>query len=104
MDHRRFDSITKQLGSGSSRRSVLKGLLGVGGIAATGLVIHGQTEAARRGFSGPTFPSLHTPTPTPAPTPTCIANGDPCDIFDPAGCCSQCCMRVGQTETFVCCS
>jgi hypothetical protein len=100
MEDHRFDSIAKQLGADSSRRSVLKGLLGIGGIAVAGIAVNDQTEAARRGFSGPKIPS---PTPTPIPTPTCIATGDPCDILNPAPCCSQCCRRVGTTETFVCC-
>jgi len=70
MDDNRFDSLTRQLGAGSSRRSLLKGLLGFVAVAATGLVVHDQTRAARRGFSGPPFPGVHTPTPIPAPTLT----------------------------------
>ena len=37
MEDTRFDTIARQLGSGSSRRSVLKGLFGIGGVAAVGL-------------------------------------------------------------------
>ena len=64
MDDRRFDALTRRLGTLSSRRSALKALVGLGGLLTTGAVIHGQTDAARRGFSGPSvFP---TPTPTPS--------------------------------------
>jgi hypothetical protein len=60
MDDKRFDSITRAFASGASRRSLLKGLLGLGGAALTGAVVldDGDSEAARR------------PTPTPKP-PTC---------------------------------
>jgi hypothetical protein len=97
MDDRRFDAFTRRLGSHSSRRSILKGLLGVGGIAATGAVIHGQTEAARRGFSGPSFPFPSPP--TPSPTPVCIPDGGPCTGATVGDCCSNngCCIDIGQT-------
>lgn len=59
MDDRRFDSLTKSLARGASRREVLKGLLGLGGVAVVGgTVLEGDADAARR------------PTPTPRP-PTC---------------------------------
>ena len=35
--------------------------------------------------------------------PTCTPNNEPCDFNDPAACCSQCCVRVAVTETFICC-
>lgn len=57
MDDRRFDSLTKAFAAGSNRRSLFKGLLGIGGAGLAGsLVRDGDGEAARR----PT-------TPTPAP-------------------------------------
>lgn len=97
MDDKRFDSIARQLGSVSSRRSVLKGLLGLGGVAAVGLAVHGQTDAARRGFSGPFGP-------TPVPTPTCVPVGGPCELAHFEVCCSLCCTTTdnGAGPT-VCC-
>ena len=70
MDDRRFDSFARSLASGASRRSVLKGLLGLGGAAATGGMLRSDAaEAARR------------PTPTPKPV-TCPGrqtwNGSQC--------------------------
>ncbi len=49
IDDRRFDSLAKSLAAGKSRRSVLKGLLGLGGAAVVGGTLSGQeTDAARR--------------------------------------------------------
>ena len=53
MNDQQFDEITRRLPSNVSRRSVLKGLLGLGAGVTTGAVVYGQTKAARRGFSGP---------------------------------------------------
>ena len=50
MDNKRFDSLTKALASGQSRRSVIKGLLGLGGAAAVATVLPDDT------LSGPLFP------------------------------------------------
>ncbi|HET9661797.1 MAG TPA: twin-arginine translocation signal domain-containing protein, partial [Thermomicrobiales bacterium] len=61
MDDGRFDSLTRALASGASRRSVLKGLLGLGAAAVTGATLDETSEAARR------------PTPTPRPV-TCPGN------------------------------
>lgn len=66
MEHRAFDTLVKQLAQGSSRRSLLKGVLGLGGAAAAGTLLDAQADAARRGYSGP-FPK---PTVIPGP-PTC---------------------------------
>ncbi len=56
MDDRRFDALVKSVAAGGSRRAVLKGLLGLGGVAlAGGALLDRDTEAARR------------PTPTPKP-------------------------------------
>jgi hypothetical protein len=83
MDDRKFDTITRTLASGTSRRRMLKGLLGLGGmaVAAAGLQ---DASAARRGFTGPTFPR-------PEPTePPCI-NPNVCAV---SGCCAG----------FICCN
>lgn len=95
MDDRRFDSLTRQAGAGN-RRGFLKVLLGLGGAAVTSAVLLVDTDAARRGFSGPSLP-MPTPTPTPPPcTPqssnycgvsgTCCPEGQWCS---PYGCCSE---------------
>ena len=49
MDDRSFDALVKAVASGASRRSVLKGMLGLGGAALTGgALMEGDTDAARR--------------------------------------------------------
>jgi hypothetical protein len=59
MEDRRFDALARALASGSSRRQLLKGVLGLGGVSfgAAAMVSTGtrESEAARR------------PTPTPRP-------------------------------------
>lgn len=82
MDDRRFDALARSLASGSSRRTVLKGLLGLGGIAAAGAVRQ-TAEAARRS----------TPTPQPAKCPGIQTwNGTECDCPDPlTDCGPDCC-------------
>lgn len=94
MDDRRFDALTRAFGRGGSRRALLKGLLGVGGVAAAGAVLH-DTDAARRGSSSPSMPtsepiqtpdltdSAPRPTPTNPPSPKCPGSQEPCG----AGCC-----------------
>lgn len=67
MDQHRFDEITRKIGRGVSRRALLKSLLGLSGVTAAGAVLH-DAEAARRGFSGPVFPTLPVP-PTRTPRP-----------------------------------
>jgi len=58
MEDRRFDRITRSMATSRTRRDVLKGLLGIGaGAVAAGVVLGQRTEAARRGFTGPTFPT-----------------------------------------------
>jgi hypothetical protein len=59
MDDRRFDALTKRIGI-TSRRSFLGGLAGIAGVLVGGHLATNETEAARRGYSGP-------PIPTPAP-------------------------------------
>ncbi len=58
MDDRRFDSLSRALASTHNRRDLLKRVLGMGaGAAAVVALPRHATEAARRGFSGPTFPT-----------------------------------------------
>jgi hypothetical protein len=85
VENRRFDSLARSLASGASRRSVLKGLLGLGGAAVAGGVLRDEAaDAARR------------PTPTPKPV-TCPGrqtwNGSQCVCPGdaPYKCGSDCC-------------
>jgi len=96
MDDRRFDSIARTLASSSSRRAALKGLLGIGGILAAGLVGTDRADAARRGFSGPSI--------LPPPPPICISDGDACPS-DLSQCCSgYCCKLINDPGPGVCCT
>lgn len=71
MDDRRFDQLVRSLARPGSRRALIKGLLGLGGIAAVGSVaLEDEVRAARR------------PTPTPNPV-TCPGQQVPCAT----GCC-----------------
>lgn len=86
MDDRRFDALVRHLGQGGSRRALLKALIGIGGVAATGAVLH-DTDAARRGYSGPPTlapPPTRTLTQTPQPTTTPTQTPNTCG---PAGVC-----------------
>src|SRR5215211_1549935 len=90
MDDKRFDSITRALASGANRRTVLKGLLGLGGIAAVGSVARDQnpTGAARR----PTNPS---PTPVKCPgQQTPCGNTCCCPATAPNKCGPDCCTGL----------
>lgn len=65
MEDRRFDQMVKAVASGASRRSVLKGMLGLGGAALVGgAALDPEVDAARR------------PTPTPKP-PSCPGQQTP---------------------------
>ena len=112
MDDRRFDNLVKSIATTASRRTVLRGVLGVAASAAGVTALRGSdTDAARRGFSGPTFP---TPRPTATPTPSCGAGQTPCGsgcvdtATDPANCggCGIACGAGGicQAGSCVACS
>ena len=62
MDDRRFDSLVRAMARGGSRRTLLKGWLGFGAMAASAAVVH-DTQAARRGYPGPQLPRKPTPEP-----------------------------------------
>lgn len=83
MDDRRFDSLAKALAAGKSRRSVLKGLLGLGGAAAVGsLGMEHDAEAARR----------PAPTPKPVGCPgSQVWNGSACACEAGITCGPECC-------------
>jgi hypothetical protein len=80
-----FDRLTRGLATGASRRSVLKGLLGLGGVA----VSVDRAEAARR------------PTPTPKP-PSCPGQqhweDGACVCPDGSDKCGPACCPTGQAE------
>lgn len=98
MDDRRFDSLVKALAEGKSRRSVFKGLLGLGGAAIVGTtVVESDTDAAVR------------PTPTPKPV-KCPGQQVPvngvctCPTSAPQKCGPSCCnpAGVGSAHTECC--
>ena len=98
MDDRKFDSLVKSLATGTSRRAVLKGILGLGGAAlAGGALLDGDAHAARR------------PTPTPKP-PTCPGNQIPsggicvCPASAPNKCGPDCCVTAAQCCDQACCA
>jgi hypothetical protein len=52
MDDHAFDAVAKRMGAGN-RRVLLRGLVGLGGLALAGGLARSDVDAARRGFSGP---------------------------------------------------
>jgi hypothetical protein len=91
MDGSRFDRLTKTLGQGASRRTVLKGFVGIGGAATVAELAFDDAEAARR------------PAPTPKPD-TCPGNQQSmngvCACTDGLTACGPDCCTPGQS---VCC-
>src|SRR5687767_13419590 len=73
MDDRHFDRLAKLVGAGSSRRSILKGLVGLGGTALVGSVAT-DTANARPISTRPTIP----PPPPPPPPTTTTTTAAPC--------------------------
>lgn len=55
MDDRQFDALTKRLGS--SRRALLKKMVGLGGAVVATSMLADDVDAARRGYSGPQMPA-----------------------------------------------
>ena len=55
MDDHAFDGVAKRIGAGN-RRVLLKGVLGLGGLALAGGLRRSDADAARRGFGGPGVP------------------------------------------------
>lgn len=86
MDSERFDKLTRLFGRGSSRRSVLKGLLGIGGAAATGgLAV--ESADARSARTRPTVPA--------PPPPACQL---------PKQMCGGVCCDAGMCKDGICCT
>ena len=93
MDDKKFDGLTRLFGSGSSRRSILKGLLGIGGAAATGTVITEKADARQLG-TRTTYP--------PPPPPVCPSGQQECGGNGAAFCCPfGKCNTAGTPD--VCC-
>ena len=95
MDDRRFDALVKSLASGKSRRSILKGFVGLGGAAALGSALRDPgAEAARR------------PTPTPRPV-KCPGSqqwdGTKCACTTGETCGPDCCLIGSECCDGACC-
>jgi hypothetical protein len=90
MDDRRFDSLTRLIGHGASRRTILKGLLGLGGVAVTGTIAPDGTDARTAG----TRVSI-----PPPPPPTCPTGQGTCGGTTSAHCCPY-----GRCFDGVCCA
>ncbi len=56
MDDVRFDALTRALSRRIGRRSTLGRFLAIGGVMLASAASTSETEAARRGFSGPKLP------------------------------------------------
>jgi len=95
VDDRRFDGLVRALASGASRRSILKGLLGLGGAAALApLTRSDDVDAARR----------PAPTPTPVPCPGHqVWNGTACVCPSGVKCGLTCCDTAAQCCDNACC-
>lgn len=94
MDGRRFDALVRSLAAGRSRRSMVKGFLGLGSMAIAGRAL--EVEAARR------------PMPTPKPR-SCPGVQVPCgnDCCCPDGsdkCGPDCCPPEAECCDNACCS
>ena len=94
MDDRRFDTLTRSLAQGGSRRAVLKTLLGLGGVATVGTLLAPSSEAARRS----------TPTPKPVTCPGIqVWNGAECLCPTGTQCGPDCCPAGAQCCDNACC-
>jgi hypothetical protein len=102
MEDRRFDALARAFGRGGSRRTVLKGLLGLSGLV-TAAEITSNTDAARR--PTPTVPPVQ-----PTAAPPCsgeVCNGQCCDgqctsngacCPDGNSVCGPACCPIGQAQ------
>lgn len=95
MDDRQFGSLVRLLATSRNRRSALKGVFGIGASIVVTRELSGDVDAARRGFSGPTFPQLPTPTPEP-----CVDGTAKCVI--PEGGTSIRICEQGTWQTYPC--
>ncbi len=87
---------TKSLATGASRRSVLKGLLGLGGATAVGSLLGSEVDARRSSIT------ITTPPPTTTPAP-CRPGFAPCTT-NVTGCCAVCSGNTPVTCGLECCA
>ena len=86
MDDRRFDLLTRSLAGATNRRDFMRRLLRVAGLTGGVVALSTrETDAARRGFSGPKLPESQ---PQPG---ACNPNTGPCSVN--ADCCSGFCEQ-----------
>jgi hypothetical protein len=83
MDDQRFDALAKRVGT--SRRSLLKKMVGLGGAVAVARLGVSETEAARRGYSGP-------------PSGPPLRTDRICTLENPP-CCIECSLFLGTVST-----
>ncbi|MBX3068885.1 MAG: hypothetical protein KF883_00155 [Thermomicrobiales bacterium] len=126
MDDTRFDQLTRLFGQGASRRTLIKGFLGIGGAAAAGSVVADQA-GARDARTRPTIPEPPPPatttssTTTPAPCPpgeeqcpnstvccpagTCARSGNQAICCTGHVCGRECCVATDQYRfpSYACC-
>jgi hypothetical protein len=106
VDDKRFDGLTRAIARGASRRSVLKGLLGLGGAAITGTIAANGTDARTAG----TRVSIPPPPPPECPSGTGkCADGSCCPYgrcydghccpYDGTEWCGTVCCGEGQCTT-----
>ena len=99
MDGFRFDRLTREIGTRVSRRSFLARALGLGGTAVIAGYAGQDAEAARRGFSGPKFPTC----PGPLCQARCQVTADcpPCRCTGPQGIeCNLCVADLGICQSY----
>jgi hypothetical protein len=87
VDDTKFDSIARMYGAGASRRNLLKGIFGLGGGMVAAVALSGGTDAARRGYGGPSGPGV------PNDLQICPA----------LGCCAMCSPYLPVIGQFVTC-
>ncbi len=89
MDDQRFDRLTRSLAAGASRRSLIRGLLGLGGAAVSGAIVSNSADAR-----GGSVTRITTPPPPACRTGQSICGSGCC----PTGRCSNgfCCNTAGQ--------
>ena len=99
MDGQRFDRLTRAFASGASRRSLLRGLLGIGGAAAVAAVVADDTDARRSSGSPPPNRITSTTTTTLPPCAGARCGYDCCETE--AQCCdNECCPAGYDCLTF----
>ncbi len=95
MDDKRFDCLTRALASGQSRRSIIKGFLGLGAAVAVSNAVVDPADARRSSIS--TTPPATTPAPTTSSPPPCAGTQCGFECCDsPDQCCDGECCALGD--------